>query len=112
MTCFTKLYQHVMKLALTVFFQINELREIAMDESCIVSQKQEFQRECFCIYDKLKKMRNRSEDYSKVSEDFGFLSGPSLQKRTVADLENCVKDLGNKYSRDVDTLEIAHKRAA
>ncbi|CAH1114280.1 unnamed protein product [Psylliodes chrysocephalus] len=93
MTSFIKLYQHV-----------------AMDENCLVLQKQEIQRECFCVYDKLiTEMRNRLEAYSKVSEDFGFLSGRSLQKRTVADLENCAKDLGLKYSKDVNALEIVRE---
>lgn len=84
--------------------------ENARDESHLLSPKQAFQRECFCVFDKLiMEMENRAQAYELVNTDFEFLSGASLHKLTKLELENCAKVFALKYDRDVDAFKMVRE---
>lgn len=104
-----------MKLALSVYFQINERRELRPYHHqiwqwmrAVSNPKDKNSNESvFCDYNKLiTKISKRLEAYTKFSDDFGLLWGSSLQKTTDFDLQNCTKGFGLKYSRDVGAVEI------
>ncbi|XP_054276742.1 52 kDa repressor of the inhibitor of the protein kinase-like [Macrosteles quadrilineatus] len=87
--------------------------EMAEDEAHLISSEKIFERECYSVFDKLmSEMDNRSHIYHNISSDFSFLSGKSLSRNSVCDLQKCAADLGVKYSRDIDTFELVNEVAA
>lgn len=72
--------------------------EMAMNETCLVSQKQDSQRECFCVHDKLI-MEMKNSLLKSVCKFWIFIWTITSKKYSC-----CAKDLGLKYSGDVDEI--------
>ncbi|XP_025192161.1 zinc finger MYM-type protein 1-like [Melanaphis sacchari] len=81
--------------------------KLAEDEECMLTSKEEFERECNMVFDSIiSQIQLRFEKLNNVISDFSFLIGKNLQLWSTEYLKKCSVNLALKYSKDLDAAEL------